>query len=51
MLDYMGRELIHEQDIEITKTITLDYNKLQAFREKFPALMDADQFTIVKSGQ
>jgi omega-amidase len=40
-------ELIYTNEgMETTRTLELSANSLQAFRDRFPAFMDADEFTI-----
>jgi hypothetical protein len=34
------------EGIEAIRTTTVSANSLQAYRDKFPALMDADDFSI-----
>lgn len=41
-----GDDIFALEDVEALKTIELNANSLQAFRDKFPAYMDADEFTI-----
>lgn len=41
-----GDMIFTNEGNEITKTIELSANSLQAFRDRFPAFMDADEFTI-----
>ena len=41
-----GDQVFSVEGIEEAKTITLSANALQSFREKFPAYLDADAFTI-----
>jgi omega-amidase len=42
-----GRKMLYTDEKEAIKTLSLDYEKLQAFRHKFPAYLDADEFIIV----
>lgn len=46
MLDYLGQTLVDLGAQEQTVTVALDAAALAAFREKFPAWMDADAFTL-----
>ncbi len=46
VLDYLGQAMADLGGQEQTVTVTLDHAALQAFREKFPAWMDADTFTL-----
>lgn len=41
-----GEVIFSLEDVETIKTIELNANSLQAFRDKFPAYMDADEFSI-----
>ena len=34
------------EDVEAIRTVDLNANSLQAFRDRFPAYMDSDDFTI-----
>lgn len=49
VIDPMGEILYDKKDAEDIFTITLDKEKLQIVREKFPFLKDADHFMLVKS--
>jgi omega-amidase len=44
-----GRKMLATDNKEAIRTISLDYKKLQDFRKKFPAYMDADNFEIIIS--
>ncbi|WP_317928589.1 amidohydrolase [Halioxenophilus sp. WMMB6] len=47
LVDYQGQILVDEpEEQEFIQTYTLDYQSLAAFRESFPAWMDADEFDI-----
>jgi omega-amidase len=46
VLDFLGQPLVELGAQEQTVTVTLDPAALAAHRERFPAWMDADQFTI-----
>jgi predicted amidohydrolase len=46
VLDYLGQTLTDLGAQEQTVTVALDYAALAAFREKFPAWMDADAFEL-----
>lgn len=46
--DFMGQALVPELVGESVQTVTLDYSALKAFRSKFPAHMDADEFQLKK---
>lgn len=46
ILDPKGYELFYAEDQEVIKTLTLSYTDLIAYRNKFPANKDADDFTI-----
>lgn len=41
-----GEVIFSSEGIETIKTLELNANSLQAFRDKFPAYMDADDFSI-----
>jgi predicted amidohydrolase len=41
-----GERIFHLADEEIMQTITLDADELKSFRQKFPAYMDADTFSL-----
>ncbi len=41
-----GDYIFSVQDVEEVKTIQLNANSLQAYRDKFPALLDADDFNL-----
>lgn len=45
--DYVGRELISGADKAFVATVSLDWEGLQRFRKKFPAHLDADDFTVI----
>ena len=45
-LDYKGLELGNLGNTESTQTVILNYAKLTEFRRKFPAFLDADQFSL-----
>jgi omega-amidase len=47
VIDPLGEVLYHVKDDEDIFTITLDKTHLQAIRDKFPFLKDADDFTII----
>jgi predicted amidohydrolase len=46
VLDYLGQTMADLGAQEQTVTVTLDPAALAAFREKFPAWMDADAFEL-----
>jgi predicted amidohydrolase len=46
VLDYLGQAMVDLGAQEQTVTVTLDPAALAAFREKFPAWMDADAFEL-----
>jgi len=46
VINYKGEVLFTEADKEVIHTHTLNYEDLKAFRHKFPAHLDADNFTI-----
>jgi omega-amidase len=45
-LDYLGQPLTEASEQEFVTTVTLDRSALQAFRDKFPAHLDADEFEL-----
>ena len=45
-VDFLGRTLLQAGDTPCVLTVELPLAPLQAFREKFPAHLDADQFTL-----
>ena len=45
-LDNLGQPLTEASEREFVTTVTLDRNALQAFRNKFPAHLDADEFDL-----
>jgi omega-amidase len=47
LINYKGEELFNAADEECIHTISLNYDELKAFREKFPADLDADKFEIL----
>lgn len=46
VLDYLGQPMVDLGAQEQVATVTLDAAALAAFRDKFPAWMDADPFTL-----
>ena len=44
--DMKGDTLYHAESSDVIKTCTLSYEKLTAFRDKFPAHLDADDFSL-----
>jgi predicted amidohydrolase len=48
VLDFLGAPLVELGAQEQVVTVTLDLAALAAHRERFPAWMDADEFTIVQ---
>ena len=48
VLDFLGQPLVELGALEQVVTISLDAGALQAHRERFPAWMDADSFTIFR---
>jgi len=46
VLDFLGRPLSEDSDQELVTTTTLSGADLEAHRERFPAWMDADAFTL-----
>ena len=45
-LDFLGQPLCPDLQGESVVTVALDYDKLNAFRARFPAYLDADDFTL-----
>jgi omega-amidase len=41
-----GEVIFSSEGVEAIKTLELNANSLQAFRDKFPAYFDADEFSI-----
>jgi predicted amidohydrolase len=46
VLDYLGQPLAELHDQPQVTTVTLDPDALRAWRDKFPAHLDADRFTL-----
>jgi predicted amidohydrolase len=46
VLDYLGQAMADLGAQEQVVTVALDHPALQAFREKFPAWMDADAYEL-----
>lgn len=46
VLDFLGTPLSEDSDQELVTTTTLSGTELLAYRERFPAWMDADAFTL-----
>jgi len=49
IIDFKGNTVFEKEEEEITKTIELEKEPLEKFREKFPAHLDADAFKIIVS--
>lgn len=47
-LTYLGEEMICQAYQPMIKTVTLDYEALQQYRQKFPAHLDADAFELAE---
>ncbi len=47
IVDFFGEKLVHITQKEGICTLTLDKNALEAHRQKFPAYLDADDFSLV----
>jgi omega-amidase len=47
-LDHLGLSLLPEATDECVRTVTFDRVALQGFRQRFPAHLDADDFTIAE---
>ncbi|SFD03816.1 Carbon-nitrogen hydrolase [Spirosoma endophyticum] len=48
VIDFKGDVLFRHSDTEIIHQQTLSLDELRAFREKFPANLDADSFTLLR---
>lgn len=46
VIDFKGNPIFHQEDLEIIYSQKLNYQELIDFRAKFPAYLDADDFTI-----
>lgn len=46
VIDFKGNPVFYQKDLEIIHNQTLSYQELIDFRTKFPAYLDADNFTI-----
>jgi predicted amidohydrolase len=46
VLDFLGTPLSEDSNQELVTTTTLSGAELLAYRERFPAWMDADAFTL-----
>jgi omega-amidase len=46
IIDYLGNPLVDCGEDARTETVTLNGEKLERYRKKFPAYLDADRFTI-----
>lgn len=49
VIDYLGQPLLELQDQAAVATVGLEHARLAAFRERFPAHLDADAFTLEQS--
>lgn len=47
VIDPKGHEIFHQENTEIIKTVTLDFEELNRYRTKFPANQDADSFELL----
>lgn len=47
VIDFLGHPLSESTDEEVVTTTTLPAAELQAHRERFPAMLDADAFSLV----
>ncbi|HXW74813.1 MAG TPA: amidohydrolase [Steroidobacteraceae bacterium] len=45
-VDFLGRTLVEGGDVPALLTVALEHEPLVAFRERFPAHLDADAFTL-----
>src|SRR3546814_12727838 len=50
VIDFLGHPLSECSDEEVVVTTTLQAAQLQAHRERFPALLDGDRFTLSLGG-
>lgn len=46
LIDYLGNPASEATDMEVVSTTTLFLEELQAYRERFPAMLDADRFEL-----
>lgn len=46
VFDFLGRPISECRDMEVVATATLVGNELRAYRERFPAMLDADAFEL-----
>src|SRR3546814_13992201 len=46
VIDFLGHPLSECSDEEVVVTTTLQAAQLQAHRERFPAMLDGDRFTL-----
>jgi len=46
-IDFLGRTLVQAGDVPVLLTVELAPEPLAAYRERFPAHLDADRFTLV----
>ncbi|TAD97415.1 MAG: amidohydrolase [Bacteroidetes bacterium] len=49
VLNFRGEELFYNKNESVIQTIHLNYQDLQEFRAKFPANLDADDFSLTKN--
>jgi omega-amidase len=47
VIDFKGHTLFHQSDTEVIHTATLEAEAIKAYRDKFPAQLDADIFQIL----
>lgn len=45
-IDPKGQRIFYQEDEEVIQTIELSYSELQRYRKKFPAHLDADNFSV-----
>src|SRR3546814_11907058 len=50
VIDFLGHPLSECSDEEVVVTTTLQAAQLQAHRERFPAMLDGDRFTLSSGG-
>jgi hypothetical protein len=46
VLDFLGQPLLEAQDIPLVVTVPVDIEAVRGWRDKFPAHLDADGFTL-----
>jgi hypothetical protein len=46
VLDFLGQTVVESGDTPQTQSARISYAELAAFRQRFPAHLDADNFTL-----